>query len=109
MESHQHLPEELPEFIQTFWKYFAGTELPGVFPMDPRGLKALEANRNNERNGRESEGDGAFQAHDFGREDLRREVQAVDSDARFVHDVGDRAADAVAPWEIAGPGADVWL
>lgn len=69
--------------------------------MDSRGPSTLESDRNNQGDAGESARDGSFQAHDFGREDFRGEVPGVDSDARFVHDVGDCAADEDLPRGIA--------
>lgn len=77
--------------------------------MDSRGPPALETDWNNEGDGGESAGDGALPPHHPGREGVRAEVPAVDSDARYVHDVGNRAADPILPGEVAGFGADVRL
>lgn len=74
--------------------------------MDSRRPTALETNGNNERNGGKSAEDGAFQAHDFGREDLRGDFPKIDSNTGIVHVVGNCTAGEVAPREIAGFGAD---
>jgi hypothetical protein len=81
--------------------------VPIILPLDPRGSTALEGHGNHKGHGGAGPQDRPFQAFDRGREGLRGEVQAVNSDERPVHFVGHLAAPEVVPWEIARFGPHV--
>lgn len=60
--------------------------------MDPRGSEAVGGGGNHERDGGEREGNGAFPAGGGPRDCLRGALQEVDSNERFVYNLGDFAA-----------------
>lgn len=79
MEPNQNLPQAESESAT-----LPGDDariLPRILPMDPRGLAALEGNRNHGEDGGEGVADGAFPVDDFGGEDVHGEIPAVYSEA----------------------------
>lgn len=83
--------------------------MPGLFPVDPRGSKAMERHRNHEGHGGEGQQHSTFQADYCKRQGLCWEVQEVDTDQGSFHHMGDIATPKKVPGKITGFGAHVRL